>query len=238
MTRWLLIALAVSACAKGKDSAPAPTNTSADTAAQTPAVITTPAAPTTGGSDPEAARKQAAEHARNHASLGVSAKTDAFDPIGEGNGTAKGDPKPKKLDPQTRDRNDANTVTPAPDREGSSNGVRVDSGDKTRGTDKELIYRALIGAVKLDGKAAPAALVKAFRANVTKVQACYVKTLAASPKLVGQLQVTFTVLPTGTLTAGAVGASTIKQSALESCGVRSVMRQKTEQVPLAGSARR
>jgi hypothetical protein len=209
MTRWLLLALAITACAKGKDSAPAAT-TSADTSAPTPTPTKAEAPAAIGDGDP---RQQALDQARNQASLGVSAHTDSFEPI-EG-GTETGSATQKK--PTTERRREGGAKVATSPGGGGAAAPTVGLSGGTRGDADKLAYRAQIVAVTLDGKPAPAALLTAVKARATKVQACYETSLRAWPELVGKLAVTFTLLPVGALSDGAVASSTVKQSGLETC---------------------
>ncbi len=206
MTRWFLIAVALTACAKGKESAPA---TEAPPPPPPPQAVA--ADPGTTGSDPNADRKATLEKARNEASLGVSARTDSFEPIEQGEGGK--DEKPK-------------TTTLRERKSGGGEQPVIVGSSGTRGDNDKAAYRAVIVDVTVDGKPAPAAFTTAIKTNLAKIQSCYATALAGSPDLIGKLAVTFTVLPTGVLTAGAVGTSTVKQAPLETCVITALAATK------------
>jgi hypothetical protein len=191
--RYLWIALVLAACAKSAKD-PGPTSSSSDTASQS-----TQSTPPVGGGQPSpppplgdpgdtGADKTALDHARSGASLGVSADTDAFEPLPGAGTVAEGGKQP-----------------PRPDRKVEPKGA----------DGKPAAIQATIDAVTVDGKAAPAALAQALKVRVSDVQACYDK--VGKPGLAGTLEISFAVLPTGALTTASVQATSLKNMAVESC---------------------
>lgn len=215
-----MIALVLASCSKGaKEAAPSATPTKAE--------------PTT---DSDGARQKALEEARNAAMMGVSAPTTAFDPIPDDKGTEppphqpkEGSTPPPKPPPKTK--GSSPPPKPPPTTQGSQAPVGGSGGGGSTDLRKPTTapqFGTTIGRVTLAGSPAPDELSRLIRTRNAEVQACYTKSLASFPELVGKLDITFVVAASGAIGEVTIEASTVKNLPLESCVVGVLQKARLE----------
>lgn len=196
MQRYLWLALALTACAKSaKEAAPAkeqPPPPPPPPMAVSPTVGAQSSAGATGGAPGGGTDQGALEQARSNASLGVSADTTAFDPIGSGSERPKDGPTMMRRPVSTQAAIGAVTVDGKPAPSALSQAIKVRVSDVQACYDKAG-KADLAGALEISFSVLPTGALAS-----ASVESTTLKNMAVESCVIGVLQGIKLAKPLGT----------------------------------------